>query len=480
MKKSIIALSVLLAAFNVNANVTYHEPNVQFEQNLNAYGAGVANWEEARLTQLTMADSHLYHHHAVIPFNKDKAMDLKVIGGLDVSKIMLDDVNPNKQISLYDVMRDRASIQSYVVMNKNGEIIAEDYWNGTDKDTKHHLMSAHKSFSSMAAFIAEREGFIKLSDPIGKYAPELKGTEWENIPLQNFADMNAGIIDLPSNREGYHWASFGAGTTGSWDSSMPTVMGYNGLVEKEGKLLPPEDAHGQLNTFSDYLKVFAKEIKPTYKAGEVYEYKDLNTEMLGVAITRSSGLTLAEFFDKYLWSQGGFTADAAMYVNQAHESAASGSLNTTTRDFAIGAYLMANGGKNHLGEQVLPKAYIDAVINGDDIVKQAWSKVSYEHQIFPTAFYKNQWRTATHPVTGRTVSTMIGVNGQYSAFDHSTGNVVAITGAYRQPSGQQMVILYMFDTIFNIFDHLDTRTEQPIGAYLDEKTGEVVIVGESN
>ncbi|ABV36453.1 conserved hypothetical protein [Shewanella sediminis HAW-EB3] len=456
MKKSLIALSLALTtAFGANATVTYHQPYAQMETNLNAYGAGVENWEEARLTQFTMADSHLYHHHAVIPAPIDK-MPIKVVGGLDVSSIYIDDVVPGKKISLYDVMRDRASIQNYVVMNKRGEILAEDYWNGTDKETKNHLMSAHKSFTSMALFIAQEQGLLKLTDPVGKYIPEFKGTKWENIPLQNFADMNAGIIDLPANREGYHWGDFGAGTSGSWDSSMPSVVGYNGLViNKEGKLVPKPDALGNLETFSDYLKAFAAQIEPKFEPGFAYEYKDLNTEVLGTAIVRSSGLTLAEFFDRYLWSKGGFNSEATMYVNQVHESAASGSMNATVRDFAIGAWLMVNGGKNFKGEQVIPKAYIEQIINGDKIVKEAWDKVSYEHGIFPTAFYKNQWRTATHPVSGRTLSTMIGVNGQYSAFDHKTGNIIAITGAYRQPSGLQMVSLYMLDTIFNIFDHLD-------------------------
>ncbi|MPY24965.1 serine hydrolase domain-containing protein [Shewanella sp. YLB-07] len=454
MKKSVIALSVLFVAFGASANVTYHEPNAQYEANLNEFGAGVKNWEEARLVPLTLADSHLYHYHAVISAPTEK-MPMKLVGGLDVSKIMIDDLIPNRKISLYDVMRDRASMQNYVVMNKKGEILAEDYWNGTDKNTKNHLMSAHKSFTSMALFIAQEEGFLKLSDPAGKYVTEFKGTKFENIPLQNFADMTTGIIDLPANRPDYHWGSYGAGTTGSWDSSMPSVVGYSGLVRNDdGDLVPPADALGNLETFSDYLTEFVKHVEPKYPAGEVYEYKDINTEILGVAITRSSGLTLSEFFDKYLWSKGGFNSEATMYVNQAKESAASGSLNVTVRDFAIGSFLMVNDGKNWKGEQVLPKAYVDAVKNGDDGVKQAWPKVSYEHMLFENAFYKDQWRTATHPVTGRKISMMVGVNGQFSAFDHVTGNIVAISGAYREPSGLGMMKLYLLDTIFTIFDTL--------------------------
>ncbi|WP_375748817.1 serine hydrolase domain-containing protein [Vibrio sp. HN007] len=454
MNKSVLAFTIgLVTAFGAHA-VTYHEPNAEMEANLNAYGAGVANWEEARLMPFTMADAHLYHNHAIMSHG-DK-MPLKKVGGLDVSKIMLPSMVPDKKISLYDVMRDRGAISSYVVMNKKGEIIAEDYWNGTDKNTLFHLMSAGKSFSSMAAFIAQEQGLFSMSEPVGKYIEEFRGTPWGNIEIQHFADMTSGIINLPANREGYHWGNLGAGASGSWDSSMPSVFGYNGHITKEdGTVIPKPDALGELKSFGEYLQYFAKNVKPVYPKGVAYEYKDMNTEVLGQLIVRTSGMTLSEFIEKNLWSKAGFNSDAALYTNYLKESAASGSLNATTRDFAIGSYLMVNGGKNWKGEQVLPPQLIEQVMNGDDVVKKAWLKVSYEKDISPNAFYKNQWRTVEHPVTGRKISTMIGVNGQYSAFDHKTGNIIAITGNYREPSGQVMVMTYVFDTIYTIFEALD-------------------------
>lgn len=452
MKRSLLALLVSSMAFSASA-VTYHQPSAEMEANLNAYGTGVETWEEKRFVQFTMADAHLYHDHAMIKHGD--AMPLKVVGGLDVSKILLDDVRPGKQIPLYDVMRDRASISSYVVMNNNGDIVAEDYWNGTDKDTLFHIMSSHKSFTSMLAAIGERNGLYKMTDKASKYVPELRGTKWEDVTIQNFADMTSGIVNLPSSREGYHWASYAAGASGSWDSAMPSVLGYNGHVEKDGKVLPKPDSLGELKSFSEYLTYFANNIEPAYPQGEVYEYKDLNTEILGQVIVRSSGKTLSEFMEENLWTKGGFTSDSAMYTNYIKESAASGSFNVTTRDFAIGSYLMAHGGKNWKGEQVLPEKYVKEVLHGDEKVKEAWNKISYEAALAPDAFYKNQWRTVTHPETGRVISTMIGVNGQYSAFDHKTGNVIALTGNYREPSGQQMAMLYLFETIYTIFETLD-------------------------
>lgn len=447
---SILGLTTIPNAYAV----TYHDPDPRMEASLNYYGAGVENWEEKRFVQFTMADAHLYHHWAQVAHDSKNVMPLKVLNSFDPAKVMLDDVIPDKKISLYDVMRDRASIQNYVIMNKNGEIIAEDYWNGTDRNTLNHIMSSTKSFSSMAAFIAEERGFLSMNDPIGKYAPELKGSEWEKIPLRYFSDMTAGVVKLPKNREGYHWGNYAAGADGSWDSSMPSAMGYNGHIEKDGKLIPRPDANGEVNSFSEYLsKVFVKQAKPANPPGYGYEYRDINTEMLGLAISRSSNMTLAEFYEKYLWSKGGFTRDMAMYVSVNKESMASGAANMTTRDFAIGSFLMVNDGKNFKGEQVLPKKYVEQVINGDAEVKEAWGRISYEPLLMPTAFYKNQWRTVDFK--GRKFSTMIGVNGQFSAFDHDTGNIIAITGAYREPTGEAFVRLYVEQILVSIFNELD-------------------------
>jgi CubicO group peptidase (beta-lactamase class C family) len=437
-----------------SAGVTYHTPNLEMEKNLNRYGTGVANWEEGQFLQFTVADAHLFHHYALVKHGEPMPLILK--GGLDISTILVDDVIPGKKITLYDLMRDRASIDSYVVMNKNGEILAEDYWNGTTPETKHHIMSAHKSFTSMLAFIAQEKGLFKTSDPIGKYISEFKGTKWETVPIQNFMDMTSGIQNLPESRKGYHNWGMPEGELG-WDSSMATSVGYSGLRKVNGKLVPIADSQGDLENFSDYLKVFAKQIEPSFKPGEAYLYRCVNTEIFGAVIPRTSGMTYAEFMQKNLWSRGGFNYDMTLFVNQEHENAAAGSMNCTIRDLAIGSFLMVNGGKNWKGEEVLPEAYIKEVLEGDAVVKAAWSKASYEYKLVPDAFYKNQWRTITDPNTGRKMSMMIGVNGQYSVFDHKTGNIIATQGSYRAPTGQAYVELYMFDIISRIFDELEKK-----------------------
>ena len=120
-------LTIITLATNSEAQtriVTYHEPNSEMEKNLNYYGTGVENWEEKQFVQFTMADAHLYHHYALVPHNPDNVMPLQNLNTFDVRTFMIDDVIPGRKISMYDVMRDRANIQNYVIMNKKGEILA--------------------------------------------------------------------------------------------------------------------------------------------------------------------------------------------------------------------------------------------------------------------------------------------------------------------------------------------------------------------
>ncbi len=460
MTNSVSDPAAPLSGDRVTGGTTYHGPSQEMLDNLARYDVSVRAWEEARHMRLVMADTHLFHHHATV--HPTEAMPLKVVGGFDPAVMLVDDIRPGKKISMENRMRDHASIQSYVVMNKDGEILSEGYWSNTEPTTQHHVMSAHKSFSSTLAFAVAEAGFFDMNDPVGKHIPEFRGTKFENIPVQHFSDMTAGIWDIPKSRGNYHnWGMDGL-TTGSWDSHMAVAVGYNGLIENDkGEMVPPEDAYGQLNTFSEWLTMFVGEVEPDGAPGDFYAYRDVNTEVLGRVVVNVTGLPYAEAFDKFLWSKGGFNHDVSFFVNQEKESAASGSMNVTARDFAIGSYLMVNDGKNWKGEQVIPQAYIDAVKGGDDVVKAAWAQREYEADVYPQAFYKNQWRTVTDPNTGKTLSTMIGVNGNFSAFEHETGNIIAVQGAYREPTGYAYVQLYVREVIQPILNKLATDQATP-------------------
>lgn len=461
MKKSVLSivmLSILGATAPVHA-VTYHDPIPEVEAGLNNFGAGIDNWEEQHLGAFTYPDAHLYHKHAYIMNNEaNKAPMVTSPTQIDISKVEV--FGGTKMMDLYSFMRDRANIHNFVLMDNQGRIMAEDYWNGTDINTANHAMSAGKSFTSMTSAIAVEKGYFKMSDPIEKWIPEFKGTPLEGATVQHFADMRAGVRTIDAEYDdtnGYHWSM---GEWSTWDWSMPLAAGYNGFdKDANGKLINKEGAHGRLDGIEDFIKVLGQNVKLGNKHGEGYNYKCVNTEILGVvterAVKKATGLTFNEFMEKELWTKGGFQTPLAVYSDLNHgRMPYSGGVNPTARDFALMAQLMANNGKNFKGEQLIPKWFVDQVRNGDDEVKAAWKYKDNQEQIAdPKGFYTNQFRTVH--VNGRKISAMVGVNGQFNVIDWKTGNTLSIFSSFGKPSGPSMIA-----TFFNVIDGAFSAAEQ--------------------
>ena len=452
---SLIVMLILGSAVNTFA-VTYHEPDPKIEEGLNRFGAGVRNWEQQHLGAFTYPDAHLYHKYALVETKLKRP--LKVDKQLDLTKIEI--FAGNQTMDLYSFMRDRANIHNYVVMKKDGTIIGEDYWNGTNSKTKNHLMSASKSFSAIVAAIAAEKGFFKYTDPVDQWISELKGSPLEGVPVQYFADMRAGVrtIDAEYDDENnYHWSM---GEWSTWDWAMALASGYNGFdVDEDGNQINRMTAHGRLDGIEDFIEVLGKKVKLGNKPGEGYNYKCVNTEILGLvaerAIAKNTGQSFLEFMETDFWQKAGFQDSVALYLDLNHKRTAySGGFNMTSRDFALANNLMANGGKNHLGEQIIPNWFVDEVRDGNDAVKKAWKWKDNQEQVAdPDGFYTQQFRTVH--INGRKISAMVGVNGQYNVIDWKTGNTLAMNSSFGKPSGESMIA-----TFFSVIDAVFSAAEK--------------------
>ena len=462
MKKTLITLVVILTTLYANANenteaaVTIHEPSAKVESGLNKFDAGIDNWEEQYLGAFTYPDAHLYHKYAEIR-NSSEKMNIKIGKLLDLHKIEV--FGGTKNMDLYSFMRDRADIHNYVLMRSDGTIMAEDYWNGTDVLTKNHLMSASKSFTSIIAAIAADKGYFSFNDPVEKWIPEFIGSPLEGISVQIFADMRSGIRNIDTKYDAEHHYHWSMGKWSTWDWAMALSAGYNGFdIDKDGNKINKMTAHGRLDGIVDFLKVLAKNVKLGNKPGEGYNYKGVNTEILGLvterAVTKATGQNFSEFMGTELWQKAGFQEPVTAYMDLNHNRMPySGGLNMTTRDFAIAAQLMVHEGKNYKGEQIVPKWFVDAVRNGNSDVKHAWKFPDNQEMIADAnGFYINQFRTIH--INGRKISAMVGVNGQFNVIDWKTGNTLSIFASFGKPSGPTMI-----STFFNVIDALFKAAE---------------------
>ncbi len=84
-----------------------------------------------------------------------------------------------------------------VLVYKDGDIIAENYYNGFNESSRNIIKSVAKSIMSVCTGIALDKGFIQsLDEPIGKYIPEFDGSNdpfHKMITIRHLLTMTSGI-----------------------------------------------------------------------------------------------------------------------------------------------------------------------------------------------------------------------------------------------------------------------------------------------
>jgi CubicO group peptidase (beta-lactamase class C family) len=273
---------------------------------------------------------------------------------------------------------DRTFTNALLVM-KDGRIVAEIYRNNTNAQTRFMGWSMTKSITSILIGCALQEGRIKsLDDQITAYLPELKGGGYDGATIRNILQMRSGV----DYEERYDFGNPGVAANNHEHS----------LVEN-------------VTRFAD----MARTIKWAHPPGEVWQYKTLDTAVLGWLLERvSGGSTIAAYAAQRLWEplgaerDGFFIMDGPPGVGREFNGAG---FNATLRDFA------------RIGQMMLQ----DGRANGHQIVPADWVRVS-THAIpgpGPDPGYGYQWW-----VPNDHAFEAIGLQGQYIFVDRPTRTVV--------------------------------------------------------
>ncbi len=272
---------------------------------------------------------------------------------------------------------DRTYTNALLVM-KDGKIVSEIYRNNTDDRTRFMAWSMTKSITSILIGCALSEGRIKsLDDPITLYLPELKTGGYNGVTIRQIMQMRSGV----DYEERYDFGNPGIAASNHEHS----------LVEN-------------VTRFADA----ARTIKRLHAPGEVWQYKTLDTAVLGWLLERvSGGSTIAAYAAQRLWEplgaerDGFFIMDGPPGVGREFNGAG---FNATLRDFARVGLMMMNNGR----------------ANGHQIVSPAWVHKSTTPTGGPGPGYSLQWWNTGGPGTFEA----IGLQGQYIYVDPTTKTVV--------------------------------------------------------
>jgi CubicO group peptidase (beta-lactamase class C family) len=263
---------------------------------------------------------------------------------------------------------------------KDGRIVSETYRNGSNEHTRFVGWSMTKSITSVLIGCALAEGRIDALDtPIARYLPELAEGGYARASILDVMEMRSGV----DYEERYDFENPGAAAT----NHIAT------LVRNTAR-------------FADA----AKTLRSIHRPGEHFQYKTIDTAVLGWLVERVTGGSVAAYTARCLWeplgaeSDGFYIMDGAPGVGREFSGAG---FNATLRDYARFGQMMLDGG----------------VARGRRIVSEDWVRLSTQPRHAEDTRrggYGLQWWT----IGSSDAYSAIGLQGQYIYVDPASRTVV--------------------------------------------------------
>ncbi|GAA3584954.1 serine hydrolase [Snuella lapsa] len=295
-----------------------------------------------------------------------------------------------------------------VVLVKNNQLVLEEYFNDHEADQPHDLRSASKSIRSILLGIAIDNGFIyNINDPIAKYL---------KIPVpQKHLDVRKEEITIK------HLLTMSSGLDcNDWDNKS---KGQEDKVYKK----------------KDWLQ-YTLDLPMVNTPGEVSHYCSMGVVLVAEIISRTSGMSINEFADKYLFKPLGINNLKWGHTANKEVIASAKRLYMTSRDMAKIGQLVLNKGK----------------WNGEQIVSKKWIEESTTPKTKITGIdYCYLWWNIPFNIDKRTIisKTATGNGGQYIMIIPDLELVAVFTGGAYNSQKDKLAFTIMKDIILPSIEH---------------------------
>ena len=273
------------------------------------------------------------------------------------------------------------SMETIMVLHNN-KIVLEEYYNNNNSTTHYNLYSATKSIVSLGIGILQDRNLLSINDSIKKYLPFL--------PLKNQTTIK-NILEMSS---GY---------------SLPLIF--------------PIMVDMGLDYFAYNLTDRLINYKVSYNPGELFIYKNLNTQILGLLIERISGQKLNEFIYENIYKYIG-RETAEWSTDRVGNVKAFCCLYLTVEEFLKFGKLILDKGK--VGDKVIiSEKYLNDMFTPNKELKEK------DEQGENNSFYGLQaWTSKTHD--GHKVKYFWGIQGQYNIIIEDLDIVISIFSNYKK------------------------------------------------
>jgi CubicO group peptidase (beta-lactamase class C family) len=367
----------------------------------------LSNWQRAPFNRWSFR-----HVAQLVPSARVERGEGPVLG-LPPDPVSLDDVRFQTQSGGWQSLGDfltSTSTDGFVAL-RGGRVAAEIYFEGMTPSTRHLLHSVSKSLCGTVAGALIGTGVLRADDLVTDHVPEFEATSFEDATVRHLLDMTAGTRfsedydDPAADVRAYERAA-------GWQPAAPgEQLDLAGYVAA----LPNERGHGEL-----------------------FEYRSILTDVLGLVLERAGRAPLAELTSRLIWRQMGAEYDAEVTVDRAGNPMADGGFSVTLRDLARLGQLWLQGGCV-LGRQIVPYDWVGDTRFADDVCRRIFLASPEAARALcppldpacePLGHYRNQW-WVLDPSRGTLLAA--GIYGQYLYIDISAGVVLAKLSSLPDP-----------------------------------------------
>jgi CubicO group peptidase (beta-lactamase class C family) len=263
---------------------------------------------------------------------------------------------------------------------KDGRIASEIYRNNASERSRFIGWSMTKSITSVLIGCALAEGKIdSLDAPITRYLPELAGGGYDGVSVRHVMQMRSGV----DYEERYDFGNPGTAASNHIAALVKNTARFTDVARTLPRIHPP---------------------------GEHFQYKTIDTAVLGWLVERATQGSVAAYTARCLWEPLGAEADGYYIMDGApgtgREFSGAG-YNATLRDYGRFGQMMLDGG----------------VADGRRIVSEAWVRQSTQPagpEDTRRGGYGLQWWT----IGASDAYAAIGLQGQYIYIDPATRTVI--------------------------------------------------------
>ena len=228
-----------------------------------------------------------------------------------------------------------------IIILHKGKIVYETYPAGLTPDGIHTAMSVSKSFAGTIASILIAEGQIDPNKFISYYIPELTDSAFGDATVQQVLDMTTSVD---------YTEDYTNPNAGVWQYA------------ESGNPFRPDNYTGPYDYY-EYLATLKK--IPGQEHGEKFEYKTVNTEVIGWVISKVTNKSITELISEKIWVPMGAKYDGYYLVDPAGIAYAGGGFSLNLNDMAIFGEMIRNHGK--LGRyEVISKEAVEEFSSGGD------------------------------------------------------------------------------------------------------------------